>query len=51
MDTDDFVSKKVKVEKIGGFCVDLAHFKVGMEKLSKDFEYVFERKGIHKYFK
>ena len=51
MNFDNFVSKKVKVEKIGGFCVDLAHFKVAMEKLSRDFEYVFKRKKIHKYFK
>ena len=50
MNFDNFVSKKVKVEKIGGFCDDLAHFKVGMEKLSKDFEYVFDRKKIKKYF-
>ena len=44
MNFDNFVSKTVKVEKIGGFCIDLAHFKCGMEKLSKDFEYVFNRK-------
>lgn len=44
MNFDNFVSKKVKVEKIGGFCIDLAHFKVGLEKLSKDFEYVFDHK-------
>ncbi len=44
MNFDNLVSKSVDVEKIGGFCVDLAHFKCGMEKLSKDFEYVFERK-------
>jgi hypothetical protein len=50
MNFDNFVSKKVKVEKIGGFCVDLAHFKVGMEKLSKDFEYVFDKKSETKYF-
>lgn len=50
MNFDNFVSKKVKVEKIDGFCVDLAHFKVGMEMLSKDFEYVFNRKGVKKYF-
>jgi len=50
MNFDNFVSKKVKIEKIGGFCVDLAHFKVGMEKLSKDFEYVFEKKNLKKYF-
>jgi len=50
MNFDNFVSKKVKVEKVGGFCVDLSHFKVGMEKLSKDFEYVFDRKSVKKYF-
>lgn len=50
MDFDNFVSKKVKVGKIGGFCVDLAHFKCGMEKLSKDFEYVFDKKKNQKYF-
>lgn len=51
MNFDNVVSKKVKVEKIGGFCIDLAHFKVGLEKLSKDFGYVFERKELHKYFR
>lgn len=50
MNFDNFVSKKVKVEKIDGFCVDLAHFKVGMETLNKDFEYVFDRKRFKKYF-
>lgn len=50
MNFDNFVSKKVNVKKIGGFCVDLAHFKVGMEKLNKDFEYVFDRKKYEKYF-
>ena len=44
MNFDNFVSKKVQVEKIGGFCIDLAHFKVGLEKLSKDFEYIFDKK-------
>src|SRR3989344_5970368 len=44
MNFDNVVSKKVKVKKIGGFCIDLAHFKVAMEKLSKDFKYVFDKK-------
>ena len=44
MNFDNFVSKKVRVGKIGGFCIDLAHFKVAMEKLSKDFKYVFDKK-------
>ena len=40
MNFDNFVSSKVNVKKVGGFCVDLAHFKVGLEKLSRDFEYL-----------
>jgi len=50
MNFDNFVSKKVKVEKIGGFCVDLAHFKVGMEMLNKDFNYVYIKRNMPKYF-
>lgn len=50
MNFDNFVSKKVKVEKIDGFCVDLAHFKVSMEMLGNDFEYVFDRKEVKRYF-
>jgi len=50
MNFDNAISKKVDVEKIGGFCVDLAHFKAGLEKSSKEFEYVFERKDMHRYF-
>jgi hypothetical protein len=50
MNFDNFVSKKVKVEKIGGFCVDLAHFKVAMEKLTRDFDYVYVKKNLAKYF-
>ena len=47
---DNFVSNKVKVKNIGGFCVDLAHFKAGMERLNKDFDYVYNRKNVKKYF-
>ena len=45
MNFDNMVAKEVMVEKVGGFCIDLAHFKVSLEKLSKDFEYVFNRKS------
>ena len=45
MNFDNIVAKETQVEKIGGVCIDLAHFKVGLEKLSKDFEYIFKRKG------
>lgn len=54
MNYDNFVSKKVKVKNIDGFCVDLAHFKAGMERLNKDFDYVYKMKnppaGGKKYF-
>ncbi len=40
MNTDDFISNKVNVEKIGGFCVDLSHFKVAQTKKSKEFDYI-----------
>ncbi|MCK5212221.1 hypothetical protein KAJ89_05970 [Candidatus Parcubacteria bacterium] len=42
---DDYVPQNVKVEKIGGFCVDLAHFKVAQEKWTKEFEYVIQRRN------
>lgn len=51
MDYDNFVSKKVEVEKIGGFCIDLAHFKAGTDRLNKDFEYVYNKRKTKKYFK
>jgi len=50
MNFDNFVSRKVAVEKIGGFCVDLAHLKCGMEMLNKDFDYIYNKKEIEKYF-
>jgi len=51
MNTDNFVSKSVNVNKIGGFCVDLAHFKIEATRWSKEFEYVFKRRKISRYFK
>ena len=50
MNADNFVSQLVEVERIGGFCVDLAHFKVEMAKWSKEFEYIFERRATSHYF-
>ncbi len=41
---DNFISKKVKIKKIGGFCIDLSHFKVAKQKYSKEFEYVIEKR-------
>jgi hypothetical protein len=50
MDTNNFVPSFVDVHEIGGFCVDLAHFKVDEEKWSKEFEYIFKRENVHRYF-
>ncbi len=44
MNTDNFVSKKIKVEKIGGFCIDLSHFKVEEQKWTKEFLYILSKK-------
>ncbi|MDD3284354.1 MAG: hypothetical protein PHZ07_02050 [Patescibacteria group bacterium] len=45
MNTDNFVSKKVKINKIGGFCIDLSHFKVEEQKWSKEFLYILKNKN------
>lgn len=42
---DNFIEQNVKVKKIGGFCVDLAHFKAAEENWTKEFEYTIERRN------
>lgn len=37
MNKDNKINKNVKVEKIGGFCVDLSHFKSAEEAWTKEF--------------
>jgi len=44
MNYDNFVSRKVSVDRVGGFCVDLSHFKVEEEKWSKEFLYIIRRR-------
>ena len=44
MNKDNFVSKKVDVERIGGFCIDFSHFKSAEEKWSREFEYTMQRR-------
>lgn len=44
MSTDDYVAKNVKVEKIGGFCVDLAHYKKQSVLNNRDFKYIYRRR-------
>lgn len=50
MNTDNFISKIVDVSKIGGFCVDFAHFKKEEEIWTKEFEYILKRRKVHRYF-
>jgi hypothetical protein len=45
MDTNNYVSQKVIVEKIGGFCVDLSHFKIALTDFIKEFDYTYFRKN------
>jgi hypothetical protein len=50
MSTDDYVAPNVKVEKIGGFCVDLAHYKKQSILDNRDFTYVYRRRGNRRLF-
>lgn len=49
MNAKDCVSASVDVDKIGGFCIDLSHFKRAECKKTKEFEYVMARKGSHRF--
>ncbi len=42
--------KDFDVKKIGGFCVDLAHFRCAELEDSDEFEYIMGNKNHHKYF-
>ena len=50
MNRDNFISKKVDVSRIGGFCIDLSHFKMEEIERTKEFDYILKRKNMHKYF-
>lgn len=45
MNYDSQIAKNVKVKKIGGFCIDLAHFKAAIARGAKEAYYVFLRKN------
>lgn len=49
MDYNDKIAKNVKVKKIGGFCVDLAHFKSAIARGSEEAYYIFLRKNKIKF--
>ena len=49
MDYNSRIAKNVKVKKIGGFCVDLSHFKSAIAKGSEEAYYIFIRKNKIKF--
>lgn len=50
MNYNNSIPKNVDISKIGGFCVDLAHFKSAEEKWSKEFEYMLKQRNKKKLF-
>ncbi len=50
MNYDNHLVGIANVKKIGGFCVDLSHFKSSEARWTKDFEYIFYRNHVRKYF-
>jgi len=42
LNMDNRVAKYVDVEKIGGFCIDLAHFKKEVTRQTKEYRYIVE---------
>ncbi|MGM0439134.1 MAG: hypothetical protein ACQEP3_01715 [Patescibacteria group bacterium] len=51
MSTDDVVAENVKVEEIGGFCVDLAHYIKQKERGTIDYDYVYNRRDNKSLFR
>ena len=51
MNYDNFISRLVDVRNIGGFCVDLSHFKAAEEKWSQEFIYIMKRRNLQRLFK
>jgi hypothetical protein len=47
---DNQLIKEVEVEKIGGFCLDLSHFKAAEEGWTKEFEYVLTKRDWRELF-
>lgn len=45
MNFNDEVAKDVKVRRIGGFCIDLAHLKAAISRGTEEAAYVFFRKN------
>jgi len=44
------INNRVDMGKVGGFCIDLSHFKSAEERWTNEFEFVFSKRKIKKYF-
>ncbi|TSC53593.1 MAG: Uncharacterized protein LiPW39_183 [Parcubacteria group bacterium LiPW_39] len=42
---DNSFTRNIDIDRIGGFCVDLSHFKSAEEKWSKEFEYILDKRS------
>ncbi len=51
MNSDNRISKKVDVTKIGGFCIDIAHFMIEKNSGSKEYGYILKNSKLKRYFK
>lgn len=51
MNYNNYVSGKIDVSMVGGFCVDLSHFKSAEARGAKEFDYEIRRKSYSRYFK
>jgi len=49
MNYDDQIAKDVKVKKIGGFCIDLAHFKSAIARGDEEATYAYSNKNKIKF--
>ncbi len=49
MNYDSKIAKEVKVRRIGGFCIDLAHFKSAIARGAKESYYIHSRKNKIKF--
>ncbi len=44
MNYNDIIPKNTRVREIGGFCIDLSHFKASVARGAEEAKYVFDRK-------
>lgn len=51
MNYDNYIPKNVDVSRIGGFCIDISHFKLEEEFWTKEFLYILKRMSTYRYFR